>query len=56
MRGYLEERQQARDYDDYLRRKVEAARASMRAGRGRLNEEVEAEFTARRDQVTTGKT
>ena len=56
MRGYIEEHQQARDYDDYLRRKVEAARASMRAGRGRLNEEVEAEFTARRDQVTTGKT
>jgi hypothetical protein len=48
MRGYIEQRQQAREYEDYLRRKVEAGRASMRAGRGRSNEEVEAEFAAKR--------
>ncbi|PKL94513.1 MAG: antitoxin of toxin-antitoxin stability system, partial [Gammaproteobacteria bacterium HGW-Gammaproteobacteria-8] len=35
MRGYIEQRRQAREYDDYLQRKVEAGRASMRAGRGR---------------------
>jgi hypothetical protein len=44
-----EQRRQAREYDDYLRQKVEAGRASMRAGRGRSNDEVEAEFAARRN-------
>ena len=29
--------QQAREYDDYLRGKVEAGRTSMRAGHGRSN-------------------
>ncbi len=48
MRGYIEQRRQAREYEDYLRHKVEAGRASMRAGRGRPNEEVEAEFAAKR--------
>lgn len=48
MRGYIEQRRQAREYDDYLRSKVEKARDSMRAGRGRSNDEVEAKFTARR--------
>jgi len=48
MRGYIDQRRQAREYEDYLRRKVEAGRASMRAGRGRANEEVEAEFAAMR--------
>ena len=51
MRGYIEQRRQARAYDEYLRRKVEAARASVRDGRGRSNDEVEAAFAARRDQV-----
>ena len=51
MRGYIEQRRQARAYDEYLRRKVEAARASVRDGRGRSNDEVEATFAARRDQV-----
>ncbi|GGB37068.1 hypothetical protein GCM10011505_18140 [Tistrella bauzanensis] len=53
MRGYIEQRRQTRDYDDYLRRKVEVARASMRAGRGRSNDEVEATFAARRNQAET---
>ncbi len=48
MREYIAQRQQARDYDDYLRRKVEAGRTSMSSGRGRSNEEVEASFAARR--------
>ncbi|MBV4398377.1 MULTISPECIES: CopG family ribbon-helix-helix protein [Pseudomonadota] len=48
MRGYIEQRRQAREYDDYLREKVEAGRASMRAGLGRSNDEVEATFAAKR--------
>lgn len=55
MRGYIEQRRQAREYDDYLRRKVEAGRASMRDGRGRSNDEVEAEFAARRNKVVAVK-
>ncbi len=54
MRGYIEQRRQARGYDNYLRRKVEAGRASMRAGRGRSNDEVETEFAARRNKVAAG--
>lgn len=42
MRGYIEQRRQAREYDDYLREKVEAGRVSMRAGHGRSNDDVEA--------------
>lgn len=53
MRDYIEQRRQVREYDDYLRRKVEAGRASMRAGRGRSNDEVEATFAARRDATGT---
>ena len=52
MRGYIEQRRQAREYDDYMRQKVEAGRASMRVGRGRPNDEVEAEFAARRSKAT----
>lgn len=48
MRGYIEQRRQSREYDDYLREKVEAGRASMRAGLGRSNDEVEATFAAKR--------
>jgi hypothetical protein len=49
MRSYIEQRRQARKYDEYLQRKVDASRASMRAGRGRPNAEVEAAFMARRN-------
>ena len=55
MRGYIEQRQRAREYDDYLRAKVEAGRASMHEGRGRSNDEVEAAFAARRNQVIEGQ-
>ena len=48
MREFVQRQREAREYDEFLRRKVEASRASMRAGLGRSNEEVEAEFTARR--------
>jgi len=43
MREFVQRQREARAYDEFLRRKVEVARASMRAGRGRSNEEVEAE-------------
>ncbi|MEQ1889224.1 MAG: antitoxin of toxin-antitoxin stability system [Alphaproteobacteria bacterium] len=52
MRDYIARQQQAREYDDYLRRKVELARVSVRAGRGRSNDEVNAEFAARRARAT----
>ena len=48
MREFVEHQRQARDYDTFLGRKVEAGRASMRAGLGRSNEELEAAFAARR--------
>jgi hypothetical protein len=55
MRGYVEERRRAREYEAYLRGKVEAGRASMRAGRGRPNAEVEAAFAATRNKVPAGE-
>ncbi len=48
MREFIQRQRDARDYDAFLRQKVEAARTSMRAGRGRPDDEVEAEFAARR--------
>lgn len=51
MREYVQRQREARDYDEFLRRKIEAARVSVRADRGRLNEEVEADFSARRAEL-----
>ncbi|WP_028240100.1 hypothetical protein [Stutzerimonas azotifigens] len=51
MRDFIRQQQQARDYDDFLHRKVEVARASVDAGRGRSNEEIEAAFAARRARI-----
>lgn len=51
MRGFVQHQREAREYDEFLRRKVEVARLSMRAGQGRPNDEVEAEFAARRASV-----
>ncbi len=53
MRAFVERQREAREYDGFLRRKVEAGRISMRAVRGRTNEEVEAEFAARRASVAS---
>jgi hypothetical protein len=52
MREFVDRQREARDYDAFLRRKVEAGRAAMKAGLGRPNDEVEAEFAARRKAVT----
>ena len=51
MREFVQNQRTAREYDEFLRRKVEVARLSMRAGQGRSNDEVEAEFAARRASV-----
>ena len=51
MREFIERQREAREYDQFLRGKVEAGRASMRSGLGRTNDEVEAIFTVRRNQV-----
>jgi len=51
MREFVQRQRESREYDAYLRGKVKAGRASMRAGQGRSNDEVEAEFVSRRAQV-----
>jgi predicted transcriptional regulator len=51
MREFVERQRNAREYEDFLRRKIEAGRVSMRSGVGRSNEDVEAEFAARRAAV-----
>jgi hypothetical protein len=48
MRDFVKQQRQARDYDAFLEKKVEAARTSLQAGKGLSNEEVEAIFAARR--------
>lgn len=55
MRDYLEQRRQQRDYDAWLHNKVAAGRASMRAGRGRPDDEVEARFAAMREAGAAGR-
>ena len=52
MREFVQHQREAREYDEFLHRKVEIARSSMRAGLGRSNEEVEADFATRRASVT----
>ncbi|MDP1653349.1 MAG: antitoxin of toxin-antitoxin stability system [Rhodocyclaceae bacterium] len=48
MREFVQRQRETREYDEYFNRKVLAGRASMRAGRGQSNEELEAGFAARR--------
>lgn len=55
MREFVQRQREAREYDEFVRAKVEAGRASMRAGRGRPNEKVEATFAAKRNRVTGKK-
>ncbi|MBJ7312543.1 antitoxin of toxin-antitoxin stability system [Rugamonas sp. CCM 8940] len=51
MREFVKRQREAREYDEFLGRKVEAGRVSMQAGVGQSNEEVEATFAARRAAV-----
>jgi predicted transcriptional regulator len=48
MREFVQRQRQVREYDEFLQNKIDGARASMRTGRGRSNDEVEAKFAARR--------
>ena len=52
MREYVQRQREARNYDEFLKQKVEAGRSSMRAGKGQSNEEVEALFAKRRALAT----
>lgn len=54
MREFVERQHQARKHEAFLQQKVDTARASVRAGCGRSNEEVEAEFVARRTSTEGG--
>ena len=51
MREFVKRQREAREYDEFLGHKVDAGRASMRAGVGQSNDEVEATFAARRAVV-----
>jgi len=50
MREFVRRQHDQQEYEEFLRQKVDKARLSVAAGRGRSNEEVEAEFAARRAQ------
>lgn len=39
------------EYDEFVRRKVEIARAQIKAGKYRTNEEVSARFAAKREEL-----
>jgi predicted transcriptional regulator len=54
MREFVRRQREERDYHNFVERKVESARSSVRAGEGRSNEEVEADFAARRAKVAPG--
>ena len=51
MRDYISQRKHAREYDEFLRHKVERARVSMRAGKGMPQEQLEAEAALRRAEL-----
>lgn len=51
MREFVQRQRQAREYDDFLAHKVHTARTSMQAGLGIPNDEIEAQFAARRAQA-----
>lgn len=48
MREFVQRQQQTQEYDDFVRRKVEVARAQVTAGQHRSNTDVAAEFAAKR--------
>lgn len=48
MREFVQRQRQAREYEDFLHQKVEKARLSLRSNQGIANDDVEAEFAARR--------
>lgn len=55
MREYIRREEEKQAYDTYLAQKVEKGRQDIRAGRSLSNDEVEAQFAARRAKLA-GKT
>jgi predicted transcriptional regulator len=53
MRDFIKRQREEREYDEFLSRKVDASRVSMRAGVSYSNDEVELMFAARRLGVTS---
>jgi len=51
MRNFIEQQRESRAYHDFLEQKIEAGRASKRAGLGTSNEDVEIEFSKTRKMV-----
>jgi predicted transcriptional regulator len=51
MREFIQRQREAREYDAFLRRKVGIARAQKEAGLHHADEDVEAEFAARRAEL-----
>ena len=51
MRDFVQQQCKAKQYDEFLQHKVATARASLDSGRGRPNDDVEAEFSARRSKT-----
>lgn len=51
MRQFIQHQRETREYDEFLRTKVETARASMHTGSGAPNDSVESDFAARRAQA-----
>lgn len=53
MREFIQRQRETREYEAFLKQKVEASRVSMRSAKGLSNDEVEAGFAARRAQVSS---
>jgi predicted transcriptional regulator len=53
MRDFIKRQREEREYEEFLSRKVDASRVSMRAGVSYSNDEVELMFAARRVGVTS---
>jgi len=51
MREFVRRQCEAREHEAFVRRKVDAGRKDMRAGRGRANAEVESDNAARRARL-----
>jgi len=51
MRNYIEQKKQSRDYDVWLKRKIDVARRSMYSEQGRSNDEIEKLFATKRDHL-----
>lgn len=51
MRDYIRQRQQEREYGDFLLRKMDVARAHIATGQYSSDEDVEAELSARRARL-----